>query len=68
MVKPEIAFINDRGKVVVADRPEEPNLVREYMPREDVERAYVLAKELYSRTGFAIAKEIAGLLGEALGR
>lgn len=35
--KPEIAFVDDQGRVMVADDPNEPNLVREYVPKDEAE-------------------------------
>jgi hypothetical protein len=63
----EVAFVNDKGKVMVADDPTEPNIVREYVPREPIERALVLTKELHSRTQYTVAGKIVELLNEALG-
>jgi hypothetical protein len=44
--KPEVAFVNDRGRVMVADDPSEPNLVREYVPAEQLREAEEEVREL----------------------
>jgi hypothetical protein len=49
--KPEVAFVNDRGCVMVADDPSEPNLVREYVPKVEVEEAVAIMRDARGHYG-----------------